>query len=147
MANDCNRRRLTMFARFARLLVSARVVRVGLWRLRRFGMGRVKLHLVRYMGTYTALMFVSFLLWQAAGCPAGALSAGASAWDAPFAAGTATAGNPLALASDFLIEFSLVAYPLYCAIKGFCKRISGRKGGLRREQRALYHDAPSVSAH
>lgn len=23
-------------------------------------MGRVKLHLVRYMGTYTALMFVSF---------------------------------------------------------------------------------------
>ena len=25
-------------------------------------MGRVKLHLVRYMGTYTILMFVSFLL-------------------------------------------------------------------------------------
>ena len=108
-------------------------------------MGRVKLHLVRYMGTYTALMFVSFLLWQAAGYPAGALSVGASAWDAAFAAGAA--GNPLALASDFLIEFSLVAYPLYCAIKGFCKRISGRKGGLRREQRALYHDAPSVSVH
>ena len=108
-------------------------------------MGRVKLHLVRYMGTYTALMFVSFLLWQAAGCPAGALSVGTSAWDAAFAAGAAD--NPLALASDFLIEFSLVAYPLYCAIKGFCKRISGRKGGLRREQRALYHDAPSVSAH
>ena len=108
-------------------------------------MGRVKLHLVRYMGTYTALMFVSFLLWQAAGYPAGALSVGASAWDAAFAAGAAD--NPLALASDFLIEFSLVAYPLYCAIKGFCKRISGRKGGLRREQRALYHDAPSVSAH
>ena len=39
-------------------------------------MGRVKLHLVRYMGTYTALMFVSFFLWQAAGCPAGALSVG-----------------------------------------------------------------------
>lgn len=39
-------------------------------------MGRVELHLVRYMGTYTALMFVSFLLWQAAGCPAGALSVG-----------------------------------------------------------------------
>lgn len=108
-------------------------------------MGRVKLHLVRYMGTYTALMFVSFLLWQAAECPAGALSVGASAWYAAFAAGAA--GNPLALASDFLIEFSLVAYPLYCAIKGFCKRISGRKGGLRREQRALYHDAPSVSVH
>lgn len=108
-------------------------------------MGRVKLHLVRYMGTYTALMFVSFLLWQAAGYPAGALSVGASAWDAAFAAGAA--GNPLALASDFLIEFSLVAYPLHCAIKGFCKRISGRKGGLRREQRALYHDAPSVSVH
>lgn len=108
-------------------------------------MGRVKLHLVRYMGTYTALMFVSFLLWQAAECPAGALSVGASAWDAAFAAGAA--GNPLALASDFLIEFSLVAYPLYCAIKGFCKRISGRKGGLHREQRALYHDAPSVSVH
>lgn len=108
-------------------------------------MGRVKLHLVRYMGTYTALMFVSFLLWQADGYPAGALSVGASAWDAAFAAGAA--GNPLALASDFLIEFSLVAYPLYCAIKGFCKRISGRKGGLRREQRALYHDAPSVSVH
>ena len=34
-------------------------------------MGRVKLHLVRYMGTYTILMFVSFLLWQAAGCPRG----------------------------------------------------------------------------
>ena len=42
-------------------------------------MGRVKLHLVRYMGTYTALMFVSFFLWQAAGCPAGALSVGVSA--------------------------------------------------------------------
>ena len=108
-------------------------------------MGRMKLHLVRYMGTYTALMVVSFLLWQAAGCPAGALSVGTSAWDAAFAAGAAD--NPLALASDFLIEFSLVAYPLYCAIKGFCKRISGRKGGLRREQRALYHDAPSVSVH
>lgn len=108
-------------------------------------MGRVKLHLVRYMGMYTALMFVSFLLWQAAGCPAGALSVGTSAWDAAFAAGAAD--NPLALASDFLIEFSLVAYPLHCAIKGFCKRISGRKGGLRREQRALYHDAPSVSVH
>lgn len=108
-------------------------------------MGRVKLHLVRHMATYTALMFVSFLLWQAAGCPTGALSVGASAWDAAFAAGAA--GNPLALASDFLIEFSLVAYPLYCAIKGFCKRISGRKGRLRRAQRALYHDAPSVSVH
>ena len=109
-------------------------------------MGRVKLHLVRYMGTYITLMFVSFLLWQAAGCPSGALGAGASAWDAPFAAGTATAGNPLALASDFLIEFSLVAYPLYCAIKGFCKRITGRKGGLRRAQGTLSCNAPSVSA-
>lgn len=110
-------------------------------------MRRVKLHLVRYMGTYTTLMFVSFLLWQAAGCPAGALSAGASAWDAPFAAGTAIAGNPLALASDFLIEFSLVAYPLYCAIKGFCKRISGRNGGLRKTHGTLYRDAPSASVH
>ena len=63
-------------------------------------MGRVKLHLVRYMGTYTTLMFVSFLLWQAAGCPAGSLSLGVSAWDAAFAAGAA--GNPLALASDSL---------------------------------------------
>lgn len=105
-------------------------------------MGRVKLHLVRYMGTYTTLMFVSFLLWQAAGCPAGALSAGASAWDAAFAG---AADNPLALASDFLIEFSLVAYPLYCAIKGFCKRISGRNGGLRKAHGTLYRDAPSVS--
>ena len=104
-------------------------------------MGRVKLHLVRYMGTYTILMFVSFLLWQAAGCPAGSLSLGVSAWDAAFAA-----GNPLALASDFLIEFSLVAYPLYCAIKGICKRISARKGGLRRTQRALSCDIPSTSA-
>lgn len=34
-------------------------------------MGRVKLHLVRYMGTYTILMFVSFLLWQAARMPRG----------------------------------------------------------------------------
>ena len=104
-------------------------------------MGRVKLHLVRYMGTYTILMFVSFLLWQAAGCPAGSLSLGVSAWDAAFAAGAA--GNPLA---DFLIEFSLVAYPLYCAIKGICKRISARKGGLRRTQRALSCDIPSTSA-
>lgn len=108
-------------------------------------MGRVKLHLVRYMATYTILMFVSFLLWQAAGCPAGTLSVGPSAWDVSFAAGAAS--NPLALVSDFLIEFSLVAYPLYCAIKGFCKRVSGRKGRLRRAHRALYHDAPSVSAH
>lgn len=108
-------------------------------------MGRVKLHLVRYMGTYTILMFVSFLLWQAAGCPAGALSAGASAWEAPFAAGAA--GNPLAFASDFLIEFSLVAYPLYCAIKGFCKRLSSRNGGLHKAHGTLYRDAPSVSVH
>ena len=108
-------------------------------------MGRVKLHLVRYMATYTILMFISFLLWQAAGSPAGALSVGASAWDAAFAAGAS--GNPLALASDFLIGFSLVAYPLYCVIKGFCKRISSHKGGLRRAQGALSCDAPSVSAH
>ena len=108
-------------------------------------MGRVKLHLVRYMGTYTILMFVSFLLWQAAGCPARSLSLGVSAWDAAFAAGAA--GNPLALASDFLIEFSLVAYPLHCAIKGFCKRISGRNGGLRKAHGTLYRDAPSVSIH
>ena len=108
-------------------------------------MGRVKLHLVRYMGTYTILMFVSFLLWQAAGCPAGSLSLGVSAWDAAFAAGAA--GNPLALASDFLIEFPLVAYPLYCAIKGFCKRISGRNGGLHKAHGTLYRDAPSVSVH
>lgn len=108
-------------------------------------MGRVKLHLVRYMGTYTILMFVNFLLWQAAGCPAGSLSLGVSAWDAAFAAGAA--GNPLALASDFLIEFSLVAYPLYCAIKGFCKRISGRNGGLHKAHGTLYRDAPSVSVH
>ena len=97
------------------------------------------------MGTYTILMLVSFLLWQAAGCPAGALSAGASAWEAPFAAGAA--GNPLAFASDFLIEFSLVAYPLYCAIKGFCKRLSGRNGGLHKAHGMLYRDAPSVSVH
>lgn len=108
-------------------------------------MGRVKLHLVRYMGTYTILMFVSFLLWQADGCPAGSFSVGVSAWDAAFAAGAA--GNPLALASDFLIEFSLVAYPLYCAIKGFCKRISGRNGGLHKAHGTLYRDAPSVSVH
>ena len=107
-------------------------------------MGRVKLHLVRYMATYTILMFVSFLLWQAAGSPAGALSVGASAWDTAFTAGAS--GNPLALASDFLIGFSLVAYPLYCAIKGFCKRIFGRKGGLRGAQGALSCDTPSVSA-
>lgn len=105
-------------------------------------MGRAKLHLVRYMGTYTILMFVSFLLWQAAGCPARSLSVGVSVWDAAFAA-----GNPLALASDFLIEFSLVAYPLYCAIKGFCKRLSGRNGGLHKAHGTLYRDAPSVSVH
>ena len=105
-------------------------------------MGRVKFHLVRYMATYTILMFVSFLLWQAAGSPAGALSVGSSAWDAAFAG---AADNPLSLASDFLIEFSLVAYPLYCAIKGFCKRISGRNGGLRKAHGTLYRDAPSVS--
>ena len=91
-------------------------------------MGRVKLHLVRYMGTYTILMFVSFLLWQAAACPAGSFSVGVSA-------------------SDFLIEFSLVAYPLYCAIKGFCKHISGRNGGLRKAHGTPYRDAPSVSIH
>lgn len=108
-------------------------------------MGRVKLHLVRYMGTYTILMLVSYLLWQAAGCPARSLSVGASVWDAAFAAGAA--GNPLALASDFLIEFSLVAYPLYCAIKGFCKRLSGRNGGLHKAHGMLYRDAPSVSVH
>ena len=106
-------------------------------------MGRVKLHLVRYMGTYTILMFVSFLLWQAAGCPAGSLSVGVSAWDAAFAAGAA--GNPLALASDFLIEFSLVAYPLYFAIKGFCKRLSGRNGGLRKAPGTLSREAPLAS--
>ena len=52
----------------------------ALMAFRRFGMGRVKLHLVRYMGTYTILMFVSFLLWQAAGCPARSLSVGVSIW-------------------------------------------------------------------
>ena len=107
-------------------------------------MGRVKLHLVMYMSTYTALMFVSFLLWQAAGCPAGALSVGVSAWDGAFA--TSASSNPFALASDFLIQFSLVAYPLHCAINGICRRISGRKGGLRRTQRALSCDIPSTSA-
>lgn len=107
-------------------------------------MGRVKLHLVRYMGTYAILMFVSFLLWQAAGCPAETLSVGVSAWDGTFA--TNASSNPFALASDFLIQFSLVAYPLYCTIKGICKHISGRKGGLRRTQRALSCDIPSTSA-
>lgn len=77
--------------------------------------------------------------------PARSLSVGASVWDAAFAAGAA--GNPLALASDFLIEFSLVAYPLYCAIKGFCKRLSGRNGGLHKAHGMLYRDAPSVSVH
>ena len=42
---------------------------------------------------------------------------------------------------------SLVAYPLYCAIKGFCKRISGRNGGLHKAHGTLYRDAPSVSVH
>ena len=107
-------------------------------------MGRVKLHLVRYMATYTTLMFVSFLLWQAAGCPAGALSVGVSAWDGAFASNTSS--NLLALASDFIIQFSLVAYPLYCAIKGICKRISGRKGGLRKAQGTFSCDIPSTSA-
>lgn len=108
-------------------------------------MGRVKLHLVRYMGTYTILMFVSFLLWQAARMPRGSFKRRGFCLGGSFAAGAA--GNPWPFASDFLIEFSLVAYPLYCAVKGFCKRLSSRNGGLHKAHGTLYRDAPSVSIH
>ena len=96
----------------------------ALMAFRRFGMGCVKLHLVRYMGTYTILMFVSFLLWQAAGCPARSLSVGVSIWDAAFAAGAA--GNPLALASDFrCIVRSRVFASTFLVVRAGC---AGRRG-------------------
>ncbi len=85
-------------------------------------MGRFQLHFAKYMATYTALMFVSFLLWQAAG---GGTDQTLNVVLADTFSGT------LFAVSDFLIDFAAIAYPLYAVIATCIKRI-GRSGGLRR---------------
>ena len=75
------------------------------------GMGRLQMHFAWYMASYTVLMLVSYALWIAAGSPAGPLGVG-------------TVAGALQAVSDFLVNFAVVAYPLYAAIRYFIKRLS-----------------------
>ena len=84
-------------------------------------MGRFQLHFGKYMGTYTVLMFASFLLWQGAGD----VSAGAAVF-----VDASSLSAAMLIASDFLIGFAAIAYPLYAIIAACIKRIA-RSGGLR----------------
>lgn len=74
-------------------------------------MGRLQMHFAWYMASYAVLMPTSYALWITAGSPA-----------APLGAGTFAGG--LQAASDFLMNFAAVAYPLYVAIRFFMKRLS-----------------------
>lgn len=74
-------------------------------------MGRLQMHFAWYMASYTVLMLVSYALWIAAGSPAG-----------PLEAGKGTGG--LQAVSNFLVDFAVVAYPLYAAIRYLIKRLS-----------------------
>ena len=78
-------------------------------------MGRLQMHFAWYMASYTVLMLVSYALWIAAGSPAGPLGVG-------------TAAGALQAVSDFLVNFAVVAYPLYAAIRFIIKRLSRPMG-------------------
>lgn len=86
-------------------------------------MGRFQVHLARYMGTYTLLMFASYLLWQLSGVVVASSSAILSHTPAEAADG-------LYWLSSFLIDFAAIAYPLYVAIACLCKWIA-RHIGMR----------------
>ena len=73
-------------------------------------MGRLQMHFAWYMASYTVLMLVSYALWIAAGSPAGPLEAGKGA-------------GGLQAVSNFLVDFAVVAYPLYAAIRYLIKRL------------------------
>ena len=78
-------------------------------------MGRLQMHFAWYMASYTVLMLVSYALWIAAGSPAGPLGVG-------------TVAGALQAVSDFLVNFAVVAYPLYAAIRFIIKRLSRPMG-------------------
>lgn len=74
-------------------------------------MGRLQMHFAWYMASYTVLMFASWALWAVAGC---------------FEAGSFVYG--LQAASSFLLDFAVIAYPLYVAIRFIIGRMTGRMG-------------------
>lgn len=78
-------------------------------------MGRLQMHFAWYMASYTVLMLVSYALWIAAGSPAGPLGVG-------------TVAGALQAVSDFLVNFAVIAYPLYAAIRFIIKRLSRPMG-------------------
>ena len=102
-------------------------------------MGRLQMHFAWYMASYTVLMLASYALWIAAGSPAGPLEAGT------FAGG-------LQAVSNFLVDFAVVAYPLYAAIRYLIKRwsrpMSTRLRPMQREakRKAAAKAASSLSA-
>lgn len=86
-------------------------------------MGRFQVHLAKYMGTYTLLMLVSYLLWQLNRIVAA--SSNAILWYTP-----TEVADGLFWLSSFLIDFAAIAYPLYVAIACLCKWIA-RHIGMR----------------
>ena len=102
-------------------------------------MGRLQMHFAWYMASYAVLMLASYALWIAAGSPAGPLEAGT------FASG-------LQAVSNFLVDFAVVAYPLYAVIRYLIKRLSRptstRLRPVRREakRKAAAKAASSLSA-
>ena len=79
-------------------------------------MGRFQIHLARYMGTYTLLMAASYLLWRLSG-----VFAASSSVFLLFTAAEVAGG--LYEFSNFLVDFAVVAYPLYCAVRHLSKWI------------------------
>lgn len=94
-------------------------------------MGRLQLHFAKYMGSYAVLMAMSFLLWQIAGYTEGQMLAGA---------GVDVFARTMRAASDFLIDFAAIAYPLYAAI-AMCIKNAARSSGLRHRPHKRTHDA------
>ncbi len=75
------------------------------------------IHFAKYMATYTALMFASYLLWIAAGSPA----------DAAAAAATSAQAADLLAASNFLMPLSLLAYPVWALIAFIVRHLSSHR--------------------
>ncbi len=80
-------------------------------------MRSIMTHFAKFMATYTALMFASYLLWCAAGSPADAAAA--------IAAGTQAAD--LLAASNFLMQLSFVAYPAWALIAYIVRHLSNHR--------------------
>lgn len=70
------------------------------------------LHFAKYMASYAILMGAAYILWLASGSPA---------HDAVLQAGTFERGA--FMLSNFLIGFSIIAYPLYALIAACIRRI------------------------